>query len=102
MVTVVYKVLIKEGKEEQFKEIALKCEECAHSSKDCIYYTFYRSLNNPRDFIVSYRFTSKEAQDNHIEKLQEVIGPAPNKRDLPSKFLELVESEDVVLFDVKL
>ena len=39
MVGVVYRVVTKEGKEEEFKEIALKRVECARESKDCLYYT---------------------------------------------------------------
>ncbi len=101
MVTVIYKVLTKQNKEKQFEEVAIKCEEIARSSKDCIYYSFFRSLSNPREFVVYYRFSSKEAQDKHTEKLQKALGPAPDKRDLPIIFLELVESEEVILFDVK-
>ncbi len=80
MVTVIYKVLTKQNKEKQFEEVAIKCEEIARSSKDCIYYSFFRSLSNPREFVVYYRFSSKEAQDKHTEKLQKALGPAPDKR----------------------
>ncbi len=98
MVTVVYKVVIKTGSEEEFRKVALKCEECAHMSEECLYYSFFRSLDNPREFLVYYRFKTKSGQDKHIEKLREVLGPSPSKRDLPHKFLDLLSAEEVILF----
>lgn len=101
MVTVVYRMQTKEGKEDEFKKIALKCEECAKESNGCLYYSFFRSLTNPREFLVYYRFTNRKAQDAHIENLQKKIGPAESKRDLPNKFLNLLDEEEVVLFKLK-
>lgn len=101
MVTVVYRVLTKTGKESEFKKIALMCVECAHESRDCLHYSFFQSLINPREFIVYYRFTSKKAQDRHIENLQKKIGPAKSKQDLPDKFLDLLDEEEVVLLKLR-
>ena len=101
MVTVVYRVLTKTGKENEFKKIALLCEKSAHESKDCLYYSFFRSLTNKREFIVYYRFRNRKAQDKHIENLQKKIGPADSKRDLPDKFLNLLDEEEVILFKLK-
>jgi len=101
MVTVVYKVQVKEGREEEFRGVALACERVAHESRGCIYYSFFRSLTNSREFVVFYRFSSKRAQDSHIKHLQEVLGSADKGRDLPRKFMDLVENEDLVLFNVE-
>lgn len=101
MVTVVYRVVTKIGAEEKFKKIAFICEDCAHKSKECLYYAFFQSLKNPREFLVYYRFKSKKGQDRHIDKLREVLGPSPSKRDLPLKFLELLSDEDVILFKTR-
>lgn len=101
MVTVIYRVVAKEGKEEEFKKIALLCTQCAHESKDCLYYTFFRSVTNPQEFLVYYRFKNKKAQDKHIENLHRKIGPAESKRDLPVKFLELLDEEEIVSFKLK-
>jgi quinol monooxygenase YgiN len=101
MVTVVYKVVTKEGNEEKFKEIALKCQQCAHESEECLYYSFFQSITDPKEFLVYYRFKDKKAQDKHILNLQKKIGPAKGKRDLPNKFLELLSDEEVVLFKLK-
>ena len=98
MITVVSKVLTKVGAHaKEFETIARKCVTCAHESKDCISYSFFKSLTNPREFIVHYKFKSKRAQNEHIENLQKKIGPAKNKRDLPDKFLDLLDEEEVVL-----
>ncbi|MCF7815578.1 MAG: antibiotic biosynthesis monooxygenase [Candidatus Pacebacteria bacterium] len=101
MVTVVYRVLAKKGKERQFEKIALKCVECAHESKNCISYAFFKSLTNSREFLVYYKFASKKAQDVHIENLHKKIRPAENKRGLPDKFLSLLDEEEVVLLKLK-
>lgn len=101
MVTVVYKVTTKPGLEHKFKDIALQCTRCAHESKDCLYYSFFQSITNPFEFIVYYRFTSKKAQDIHITNLQKKIGPAEDAQDLPVKFLELLEDDEVVLFKTR-
>jgi quinol monooxygenase YgiN len=101
MVTVVYRVLIKKGKESEFKKIAIQCVKYAHESSGCLSYAFFRSLTNPREFLVHYRFTNKKAQDKHIENLHKKIGPAEGDRDLPRKFLNLLDDEEVVLFKLK-
>lgn len=98
MLTMVYRVVVKAGCEELFQDVALKCTECAHESADCLYYTFYASLANPREFLVYYRFTDKAAQDRHIEHLQHKIGPASGKGELPDAFLDLIEEEEIVFF----
>lgn len=98
MLTMIYRVVAKPGKSEEFRKVALECEKVAHSSPDCLSYTFYESLNNPHEFIVYYKFTNKEAQDRHILKLQSVLGPAKNGRDLPTKFTDLLASEEIVYF----
>lgn len=97
MISVVYRVTAKPGMEDDFRKVALECTKIAHESKDCLYYSFFQSLTNPQDFIVYYRFTTKKAQDIHIKHLQERIGPAEGDRDLPIKFLELLQDEEVVL-----
>lgn len=101
MVTVVYRVTTKPGMDEKFKDIALQCTKCAHESEDCLYYSFYQSIVNPNEFIVYYRFTNKRAQDIHIKNLQEKIGPSKGNRDLPIKFLELLQDEEVVVFKIR-
>lgn len=101
MVTVVYRVLTKKGKEDEFKKIARICTDCAHESQECLYYEFFRSLSNPREFLVYYRFTNRKAQDAHIAHLHEKIGSAESKRDLPDKFLKLLDEEEVILFKLK-
>jgi quinol monooxygenase YgiN len=99
MVVVVYRVIVKEKKEEDFKKIALTCTESALKSTDCIKYTFFQALDNPREFLVYYRFKDLDAQKNHIENLRKVLGPSPEGRDLPRKFIELLEDEELVLFN---
>jgi len=98
MLSVVYRVVIKTDKIEEFEKIALLCTKCAHEDEDCLYYSFFRSLTNPQDFIVYYRFTDKEAQDRHIKNLHLKIGPPRTSRDLSEKFLELLADEELVLF----
>jgi len=101
MVTVVYKVVTKKNKQEDFKKVALICQKCAHKSKECLYYNFFQSLTNPQEFLVYYRFKTKKGQDKHIEKLIEALGPSPSNRDLPFKFLNLLSNEEVVLFKTR-
>jgi quinol monooxygenase YgiN len=97
MITVVYRVLAKKGMEDEFEKIARTCVVCAHESKDCISYAFFKSLTNRREFIVHYKFRSKKAQDAHIANLHAKIGPAKSKYDLPDKFLNLLDEEELVL-----
>lgn len=101
MVTVVYRVQAQKGREREFQKIALTCVECARANKDCLYYSFFKSLTDPKEFIVYNRFKSRKAQDIHIANLQEKIGPAKSKRDLPNNFLKLLDEEEVVLFNLK-
>jgi len=98
MVTVVYRIVAKKGKEKQLKKIAFEFVNIARKSKDCIRYSFFQSLTNSKELIVHYVFTNLKAQNKHIEKLHEAFGPTPLKRDLPKKFLSLIKEEELVLF----
>lgn len=99
MVTVVYRVVTKRNKEKEFKNIALQCVSCARKSKECVKYTFFQALDNPREYLVYYRFSSLQGQTKHIENLRKILGPSPLGRDLPKKFIDLLEDEEVVLFN---
>ncbi|SRR6266404_4857165 len=101
MVTVVYRVVAKKGEEKNFEQIAKICVECAHESKECLYYQFFKSITKPNEFLVYYRFKNKKAQDIHIQNLHKKIGPAKKDRDLPIKFTELLSEEEVILFKLK-
>ena len=98
MITVVYRIVAKEGKREELIQIIHQFTKCAHKSVDCHYYTFFQSLENNKEFLVYYRFANKIAQDDHIKNLHKKIGPAPTGRDLPEKFLNLIDQEELILF----
>lgn len=99
MVVVVYRVVTKKGKEEEFKQIALTCTKSALTSNDCKKYTFFQAIDNPREFLVYYRFKDLEAQKTHVDNLRNILGPSPAGRDLPAKFIELLDDEEVILFN---
>ena len=101
MVTVVYRVIVKKGKENNFKEIAFVCTKSARKSNNCLKYTFFQAIDNPREFLVHYKFKNIDDQKIHIENLRKLLGSSPKGRDLPAKFIDLLEAEEVVLFDQK-
>lgn len=99
MITVVYRVVAKAGAVQELEKVIGQFTAIALSSSDCLKYSFYKSLNNPNEFIVHYNFKSKESQDFHIQKLQSEVGPPRKGRDLPEKFLGLLSEEELVLFE---
>lgn len=101
MITVVYRVVAKEGQSQNLENIISDFEQCAHESPDCIYYTFFKSISNSLEYLVYYRFATKLAQDEHIKNLQTKVGPPRIGRDLPEKFLDLLDQEELVLFEDK-
>lgn len=101
MITVVYRVVAKEGQSQNLESVISEFVKCAHESTDCVYYTFFRSISNPLEYLVYYRFTSKLAQDEHIKNLHTKVGPPRIERDLPEKFLDLLDQEELVLFEDK-
>lgn len=99
MVKVVYKVKIIPEKEKEFEEIIRICTKSANETEGCIQYSFYHSVDNSQVYLVYYQCTSDEVQQKHIENLRVLLGPSPEGRDLPKRFLDLVAEEELVLLE---
>ena len=99
MVTVVYRMTTKPGREQEFIELVKQFRESALQTTGCITYTFYQSLTDTNSFIVYYRFASKEDQDQHVSNLIRKFGRAAAGSNLPLKFTELLAEDEVILFD---
>lgn len=97
MVTVVYRMKVKQGCEGEFEDLVGQFRKSALETDGCITYTFYKSLADPAEFIVYYRFESRGSQDKHIKNLIKKFGPALRGRDLPGAFLDLIAEDELIM-----
>ena len=62
---VVARVVVKEGKEAAFIQVAATLEEATRKEPGCLFYTLYRSATNPRMFIFYEEYKDDAAFQAH-------------------------------------
>lgn len=67
MIKVVAKVLVKEGKVEEFKAVAKKLVEASVADEGNIYYTLNVSVQNPREFAILECWENQDVLDLHMK-----------------------------------
>jgi quinol monooxygenase YgiN len=72
MLVLVAKLLIKEGREEEFARMVRPNVAKVREEKDCHAYIFHRSTDNPRMFMFYEQYTDMAALETHRAHLREL------------------------------
>lgn len=99
MISIVFKMTIKKGKEEEFKEVVNKLVLSALiKPNSAVYYSFYNSLANKQDFILYERWDNKGDWQAHLDRLVTILGPKAEDSILPKNLLDYFEKTEDILY----
>ena len=102
MITVLFSMTIKAGREDEFRELARYLSRSTHAEDDgCIAYTFYQQTDNPREFVLHEQWRDEVALTSHLNRLVAVLGPPPTPGGkLPAALLGFFEATRAVRYAV--
>jgi len=101
MITILFHVMVKRGKEQDFHDLAVHLTEVTRADDDgCLSYVFHQRRDDPKEYVLYEQWRDREALDAHIAHVQNLLGPpAPGGR-LPAALLALCDTAHPVLYDV--
>lgn len=101
MITIFFHVTVKEGKEQEFHDLALRMTKITRAEDEgCLTCVFHQRRDNPMEYVLYEQRRDREALDAHIAHLQTLLGPpAPGGR-LPAALLGLCEHARPVFYNV--
>lgn len=101
MLTILFNVTVKDGKEQDFHDLAVRLTEVTRAEDDgCLTYVFHQRQDNPKEYVLYEQWRDREALDAHIAHLQTLLGPpAPGGR-LPAALLDLCENTQGVFYNM--
>lgn len=98
MIKIVYRVVIKRGREKEFKILAEKVL-VPHASQltGCVLFTFFDNHINPCEFIFYEIWKNEEAVNNYYKELILLLGKNSPGKIFPDKFNDFIEEEENIL-----
>jgi quinol monooxygenase YgiN len=102
MVTILFHMTVKAGREDDFRELATRLTASTRAEDaGCLAYTYHRQVDNPREFVLYEQWEDEAALTAHINRLQAVLGPPPaGGGRLPAAFLDYLEAMRAVRYEV--
>lgn len=99
MITIVFKMRIKEEKVEKFKsEVTKKLTDSAHTNNS-LQYDFYQNLENLREFMLHEKWESKKNWDGHLKTLINIFGEKAENSILPKALEEYFETTESIVYN---
>jgi quinol monooxygenase YgiN len=100
MITVLFSVTIKDGKEQDFHELALRLTKVSREDDGCLIYVFHRRSDNPREYVLYEQWRDRGAHKAHLAHLESLLGAPSPGGGLPDALLKLCEHAQSVFYDV--
>ena len=95
MVRIVYRVIIKEGKVEDFKELAGKILlPEAQKMPECKLMSLFQNVGNEREFIFNEKWDTEDAVHRYKERLIALIGQPNEGEEFPRVMNEMIEEDE--------
>ncbi len=70
MITVLFYMTVKAGREEEFRELAKQLTISTHAEDEgCIAYTFHQQTDTPREFVLYEQWRDEVALSAHLNRL---------------------------------
>ncbi len=101
MITILFHVIVKDGKAQDFHDLAVRLTDVTRAEDDgCLAFVYHQRKDNPKEYVLYEQWRDREALDAHFAHLQTLLGPpAPGGR-LPAALLDLCEHTQPVRYDV--
>ncbi len=101
MITILFYVTVKDGKEQEFHDLAVRLTEVTRAEDDgCLAYVFHEQFDNPNEYVLYEQWQDQEALDIHIEHLLKLFGPPAPEKALPKAFDDLCENTKTVYYNM--
>jgi len=102
MITILFHVTVKPGKEREFHDCIINLTTITRAEDDgCLTYVFHQQQGvYPSKYVLYEQWRDQQALDAHVAHLQTLLGPPLPGGRLPAAFLALCEKTQVVRYDV--
>jgi len=99
MITIIFRIIIKKGTEEEFKNVIKDLTISAYTEPErCIQYAFHQNVHNPREFILYEQWDDQKTLNAHLRRLEVLFGPKAKNSSLPTKLNDYFESTEDLLY----
>ena len=101
MLTIVVRLRIKPGMDDEYAELARRITHATHvEDKGCIAYAYFRDVDNPRDFVVYEQWEDREALESHGAQLHRNHGPPNPGGRVPASIERFFETNETHFYEV--
>ena len=98
VITIVYRIIVKKGKEEEFKTLKDKIlVPLATSLEGCVIFFPLSPYENKREFIFYEIWRNERAVENYYKELIRVLGKNSPGKIFPDKLNSFIEKEEDIL-----
>ncbi len=100
-ITLIPRVVVKEGRVEEFVEGFVSAAKAVRAEEPgCFAYSLYRRKDNPREFIIFEQYGDDKALAAHMAHLVALFGPpGPNSGPIPEKLADFFEASDMGFYE---
>ena len=98
MITIAFKMIVKNGKEEEFKNVVANQLSNSAKENNCLEYSVYQSLKNTREFMLHEKWESKQAWEGHLRNLEIIFGEKAEGSILPQRLEEYFQSTESISY----
>lgn len=100
MLTILFHMTVKPGREDEFREWARPWERSTHAEDDgCISFTFLQRKSDARECVLFEQWRDQEAVQAHIRRLQLLYGPPREGGFLPARIEDLFEHTEGIRYE---
>ena len=96
MITILFHVTVKNGKEEEFHNLAKRLTGVSRQEN----YVFLQQQDQPREYVLYEQWTGEKTLFAHLDNLITLLGPVAPDEKLPAAFLDLCENTQPYFYNV--
>lgn len=98
MITIVFKVTIKKGKEEEFGKLVVPQLIQSAKENNCLEYSIDQNVENNCEFVLQEKWKDKLTWDDHLNNLIKLFGEKPKDSILPVQLENYFEKTESILY----
>ncbi|HSW37303.1 MAG TPA: antibiotic biosynthesis monooxygenase [Candidatus Saccharimonadales bacterium] len=99
MVKIVYKVVVKKDRVDEFKKLAFEILiPKAHDNK-CLFFSLHQSLTHYQEFIFDELWDNKDSVKKYINSLETALGESKPGEIFPARFNDFIEKDEDLVYE---